>query len=154
MEKITYTKAHHEIIEAINLNKWRKSRIDINYPSEDNLSKINEVFVSRKTFKKWDDDNIVRVGVKPNKKYKVKSSFATCFEVIKIEEGKVLGTGFGGGTYERDFWIDREDISDIWLLDKDADKLFSTLENVKVCDLMSGILVKSGHSKISYEPQN
>ena len=154
MEKITYTKAHHEIIEAINLNKWRKSRIDINYPSEDNLSKINEVFVSRKTFKKWDDDNIVRVGVKPNKKYKVKSSFATCFEVIKIEEGKVLGTGFVGGTYERDFWIDREDISDIWLLDKDADKLFSTLENVKVRDLMSDILVKSGHSKISYEPQN
>ena len=154
MEKITYTKAHREVIEAINMDKWHQSRIDINYPSEDNLSKINDVFVSRKTFKKWDIDNIVRVGVKPNKKYKVKSSFATCFEVIKIEEDKVLGTGFGGGTYERDFWIDREDISDIWLLDKDADKLLSTLENVKVRDLMSDILVKSGHSKISYEPQN
>jgi hypothetical protein len=153
MEKITYTKAHREVIEAINKDKWHQSRIDANYPSEDTLSKINDVFVSRKTFKKWDINNIVRVSVKPNKKYKVKSSFATCFELIKIEEGKVLATGFVGGTYERDFWIDREDIKDIWLLDKDADKLLSTLENVKVRDLMSDILVKSGHSKISYELQ-
>ena len=153
MEKITYTKAHREVIEAINKNKWHQSRIDINYPSEDTLSKINDVFVSRKTFKKWDIDNIVRVGVKPNKKYKVKSSFATSFEVIKIEEGKVLGTGFGGGTYERDFWIDRQDISDIWLLDKDADNLASKLENVTFRDHMLDIFVKSGLAKISFEPQ-
>jgi hypothetical protein len=153
MEKITYTKAHHEVIEYLNIDRWCNSRIDVNYPSEDTLSKINEVFVSRKTFKTWDNNNIVRAAVKPNKKYKVRSSFATCFEVIKIEEGKVLGTGFVGGTYERDFWIDREDISDIWLLDKDADNLVSKLENVTVRDHMLDIFVKDGLAKISLEPQ-
>ena len=153
MEKITYTKAHHEIIEHLNIDRWCNSRIDVKYPSEDTLSKINEVFVSRKTFKTWDEDNFIRVGVKNNKKYKVRNHFATYFEVLKIEEGKVLGTAFGGGTYERDFWVDREDISDIWLLDKDADNLASKLENVTFRDHMLDIFVKDGLAKISLEPQ-
>lgn len=153
MEKIVYTKAHREIIKELHLDRWRVSRIDVSYPSEDTLSKINDVFTSRKTFKTWDEDNFIRISIDKNKKYKVRNEFATHFNLGKIEDGKVLGTGFGGGTYERDFWIDREDIKYIWLLDKDADKLFSLLEGVTSRDHMSDVLVKSGWSKISHERQ-
>jgi len=157
MEKITYTKAHREIIKALNIDAWRVARIDIKCPSEDTLSKINEVFISRKTFKVlcWDEDNFIRLGVKRSKKYKVKSHYATYFDcVVKIEEGKVLGTAFRDGAYERDFWIDREDITNIWLLDKDANNLASKLENVEVRDHMLGDWVESGFAKISFERQN
>jgi len=151
MEKIIYTKAHREIVKALNIDAWRKARLDVKRPSENTLSKINEIFVSRKTVKTWDGDNIIRASVNPNKKYKVKSSFATCFEIVKIEENKILATGFVGGTYERDFWIDREDIKSIWLMDNDADNLLPKLENVDIRNCLSPDWVKSGFAKISFE---
>lgn len=152
MEKITYTKAHRDIIKFVGINEWRESRIDISYPSEDTLSKISDVLVSRKTFKTYYDDNLIRVSVGFNKKYKFKGMFTTMFDVIKIEGGKVFGTGFSGGRNEHDVWVDREDIEEIWLNGKDADKLLSMLDHVTVCDLMDDEHVKSGMVKISFDP--
>lgn len=152
MEKITYTKAHRAIIEFVGIDKWRESRIDVSYPSEDTLSKINDVLVSRKTFKSFYDNNLIRVGVGFNKKYKFKGMFTLLVDVIKIEGGKVFGTGFSGGRNEHDVWVDREDIETIWLNGKDADKLLSMLEHVTVRDLLDDKHVKSGMVKISFDP--